>query len=78
VWYALVGPRPQSSRTVALFEPAWDLLLAPERFRTLQLLFESVIYDGSTGELELGVYPLSITSLAAEAAMIGQPGTGAA
>jgi hypothetical protein len=32
-----------------------------------------VVYDGSTGELELAFYPLGITSLAAEAAMIGQP-----
>ncbi len=29
-------------------------------------------YDGATGELELAFYPLGITSLAAEAAMIGQ------
>jgi site-specific DNA recombinase len=60
-------------RAVALFDPNWDLLLIPERFRILHLLLESVGYDGSTGELEMAFYPLGITSLAAEAATIGQP-----
>jgi hypothetical protein len=32
-----------------------------------------LVYDGATGELELAFYPLGITSLAAEAAMVGQP-----
>lgn len=53
-------------RAVALFDPVWDLLLIPERFRILHLLLESVGYDGSTGELELAFYPLGITGLAAE------------
>jgi site-specific DNA recombinase len=65
-------------RAVALFDPVWDLLLVPERFRILHLLLESVVYDGSTGELELAFYPLGITGLAAEAAMIGQPDAEAA
>jgi site-specific DNA recombinase len=65
-------------RAVALFDPVWDLLLVPERFRILHLLIESVGYDGSTGELELSFYPLGIDSLAAEAAMIGQPDAEAA
>ena len=65
-------------RAVALFDPVWDLLLVPERFRILHLLLESVVYDGSTGELELSFYPLGITSLAAEAATIGQQAEGAA
>jgi septal ring factor EnvC (AmiA/AmiB activator) len=60
-------------RAVALFDPVWDLLLVPERFRILHLLLESVVYNGATGELELAFYPLGITSLAAEAAMVGQP-----
>jgi hypothetical protein len=59
-------------------DPVWDLLLVPQRFRILHLLLESVGYDGSTGELELAFYPLGITSLAAEAAMIGQPDAEAA
>jgi hypothetical protein len=33
----------------------------------------AVGYDGATGELELSFYSLGITSLAAEAATIGQP-----
>jgi site-specific DNA recombinase len=68
----------QIQRAVALFDPIWDLLLVPERFRILHLLLESVVYDGSTGELELAFYPLGITSLAAEAAMVGQPDAEAA
>jgi hypothetical protein len=35
-------------------------------------------YDGATGEFELGFYPLGITSLATEAATIGQPDAEAA
>jgi site-specific DNA recombinase len=62
-----------SQRAVALFDPVWDLLLVPERFRILHLLLETVGYDGATGELELNFYSLGITSLAAEAATIGQP-----
>jgi hypothetical protein len=60
-------------RAVALFDPVWDMLLVPERFRILPLLIESVVYDGATGELELAFYSLGITSLAAEAALVGQP-----
>jgi hypothetical protein len=60
-------------RAVALFDPVWDLLLVPERLRILHLLLQSVAYDGSTGELELAFYPIRLTSLAAEAATIGQP-----
>ena len=54
------------------------MLFVRERFRILHLLLESVVYDGATGELKLGFYPLGITSLAAEAATIGQPGEVAA
>jgi hypothetical protein len=61
----------QIQRAVALFDPVWDLLLVPERFRILHLLLESVVYNGATGDLELAFYPLGITSLAAEAATVG-------
>jgi hypothetical protein len=37
-----------------------------------------VVYDGATGELELAFYALGITTLAIEAAMVGQPGEAAA
>ena len=57
-------------RAVALFDPVWDMLLVPERFRILHLLLESVVYDGITGGLELEFNPLGITSLTAEAAMV--------
>jgi hypothetical protein len=49
------------------------MLLVHERFRILHLLIESVVYYGATDELELAFYPLGITSLAAEAATLGQP-----
>jgi multidrug efflux pump subunit AcrA (membrane-fusion protein) len=66
-------PAAQIQRAVALFDPVWDLLLVPERFRILHQLLESVGYDGATGELDLASYSLGITSLVAEAAMIEQP-----
>jgi hypothetical protein len=43
-----------------------------ERSRILHLLLKSAIYDGIKGELELQFYPLGISRLAAEAAMVGQ------
>jgi hypothetical protein len=43
-------------RAVALFDPVWDLLLVPERFRILHLLLASVVYDGATGEFELAFF----------------------
>jgi hypothetical protein len=63
-------PRLRSSAQCAL-RFGLGLLLVPERFRTLHLLVESVVYDGATGELELSFYPLGLDSLAAEATMIG-------
>jgi hypothetical protein len=66
-----VVPAASIQRAVALFDPVWDLLLVPERFRIFHLLLESVGYDGATGELELSFYSLGITSLAAEAARSG-------
>jgi hypothetical protein len=41
--------------------------------RTDMRSMRAIGYDDATGELELGFYPLGITSLAAEAATIGQP-----
>jgi hypothetical protein len=35
-------PAAAIQRAVALFDPVWDLLLVPERFRILHLLLESV------------------------------------
>ena len=35
-------------RAVALFDPVWDLLLIPERFRILHPLLDSVVYEGAT------------------------------
>jgi site-specific DNA recombinase len=59
-------------RAIALFDPIWDMLFPRERSRVLHLLLESAIYDGSKGELELQFYPLGISRLAAEAALVGQ------
>ena len=41
-------------RAVALFDPVWDMLLVPVRFRILHLLLESVVYDGVTGDRVFG------------------------
>jgi hypothetical protein len=59
-------------RAIALFDPIWDMLFPRERSRILHLLLESAVYDGIKGELELQFYPLGISRLAAEAAMVGQ------
>jgi site-specific DNA recombinase len=59
-------------RAIALFDPIWDMLFPRERSRILHLLLEQAIYDGVKGELELQFYPLGISRLAAEAAMVGQ------
>jgi site-specific DNA recombinase len=59
-------------RAIALFDPIWDMLFPRERSRVLHLLLESAVYDGIKGELELQFYPLGISRLAAEAAMVGQ------
>ena len=58
-------------RAIALFDPIWDMLFPRERSRVLHLLLESAVYDGIKGELELQFYPLGISRLAAEAAMVG-------
>jgi hypothetical protein len=58
-------------RAISLFEPIWDMLFFRERSRILHLLLESAVYDGIKGELELQFYPLGISRLAAEAAMVG-------
>jgi site-specific DNA recombinase len=58
-------------RAIALFEPIWDMLFPRERSRILHLLLASAVYDGIKGELEFQFYPLGISRLAAEAAMVG-------
>jgi hypothetical protein len=50
------------------------MLFPRERSRVLHLLQLAVdaVYDGINGELELQFYPLGISRLAAEAAMVRQ------
>jgi hypothetical protein len=48
------------------------MLFRREHSRVLHLLLESAVYDGIKGELELQFYPLGISRLPAEAAMVGQ------
>jgi hypothetical protein len=43
-----VGATAYCTRAVALFDPVWDMLLVPERFRILHLFLESVVYDGAS------------------------------
>lgn len=69
-------PQFRSSAPSPSFDPLWDLLRVPERWRILRLLLEYIVYDGTTGELELAFYPRGIASLAAETAMIGAAGGG--
>ncbi len=59
-------------RAIALFEPIWDMPFPRKRSRILHLLLESAVYDGIKAELELHFYPLGISRLTAEAAMVGQ------
>jgi hypothetical protein len=57
---------------VRLLTPASASDVARSRPRVLHLLLESAVYDGIKGALEFQFYPLGISRLAAEAAMVGQ------
>jgi hypothetical protein len=59
-------------RAIALFNPIWDMLFPRERSCVLHLLLESAVYNGIKGELEFLFYPLGISRLAAESAMVGR------
>jgi hypothetical protein len=69
---AMVAAREGSQRD-GRREPAVAPVPRPRAIPVLHLLLESVVHDGSTGELALSFYPLGITIMASSAAMIGQP-----
>jgi len=54
------------ARTLAAFDPIWDVLHTPEKERILRLLIEQVTYDGRTEELAITFRPTGIASLGAE------------
>src|SRR2546428_9967375 len=54
------------ARTLAAFEPIWEVLHTPEKERILRFLIEKVSYDGRTEELAITLRPTGIVSLSAE------------
>ena len=53
---------------MAAFEPVWDALKANERARALELLVETVVYDGAAGKVAVALRPNGIKALAQEMA----------
>jgi len=60
------------ARTLAAFDPIWDVLHTPEKERILGLLIEKVTYDGRTKELTITFRPTGIAALAVEVGMSEQ------
>jgi len=54
------------ARTLAAFDPIWEVLHSPEKERILRLLIEKVLYDGRSGELAITFRPTGIADLSAE------------
>ncbi len=54
------------ARTLAAFDPIWEVLHTPEKERILRLLIETVAYDGRSEELAITFHPTGIAVLAAE------------
>ncbi len=54
------------ARTLAAFDPIWDVLHAPEKERVLRLMIEKVVYDGRTQEMVITFSPTGIASLSTE------------
>ena len=54
------------TRTLAAFNPIWEVLHTPEKERILGLLVEQVVYDGRTEELTISFRPTGIAKLSTE------------
>jgi len=54
------------ARTLAAFDPIWEVLHTPEKERILRLLIEKVSYDGRCGELAITFRPTGIAALTGE------------
>jgi len=54
--------------TLAAFDDVWDALKPPEQEHVLDLLIESVGFDGAAGDLAITFRPGGIKTLAEEAA----------
>ncbi len=71
---AALGKKPVSPEAVAnalsLFDPTWEGLVPREQASVLQMLLESVIYDGTTKGVELAIRPAGIAALAADIATV--------
>ena len=53
---------------MAAFDPVWDALKPNERARVLELLIETVVYDGAEGKVAVTFRPTGIKTLAQEMA----------
>jgi site-specific DNA recombinase len=62
-----VQARENATRALAALAPIWDVLLAPEKERVLQLLIEGIDYDGNRLQVRF-----RITGLAALAAEVAE------
>jgi len=60
--------RDDLARALEEFDPIWDALLIPERERVMQLLVESIEYDGAAGEMSIKWRLAGFGQLAAEVA----------
>ena len=54
------------ARTLAAFDPIWEVLHTPEKERILRLLIEKVTYDGLGEDLTITFCPTGIASLSEE------------
>lgn len=54
------------ARTLAAFDPIWEVLHTPEKERILRLVVEKVTYDGTSEELTLAWRLPGISTLATE------------
>jgi len=61
------------ANALALFGPAWEGLLPREQANVLQMLLESVVYDGTTKGVELSLRPTGIAALATDMASVLSP-----
>jgi len=60
------------ARTLAAFDPIWEVLHMPEKERILQLLIERVAYHGRTEEMVITFRPTGMATLAGELGAEGE------
>ena len=52
-----------AAQTLAAFDPVWDHLTPTEQTQAIQLLIESVAYDGRNGQVTVAFHPTGIPAL---------------